>query len=333
MGDTLHICGDNFTNESIRFPDDSINNLLANTEVGSFIITASILQQNPLWNDLFPTDQKEVLKMKSLLFEKKLENKTVVFAEPKQLSYYLSLIGDDSKYEITTIDDFLLTFPKTIEERKKRILMNFYNTNSEYGAVIDIVKKEFLYFFASNNDELRFIKDYLQDCKLLKYGGMTTGTYHSSTCKIEIEGWKLLEEYTKKNNKQVFVAMAFRDETNLAYEKIAKAIIDTGFRPYRIDKEEHLNNITTEIMYEIKRSEFIITDSTYGNQGAYYEAGYATGLGIPVIWTCKHGTDDELKQWMHFDTRQINHVLWDDEDDLYKKLIKRIKGSILIDKI
>ena len=46
--------------------------------------------------------------------------------------------------------------------------------------------------------------------------------------------------------------------------------------------------------------------------------------GIPVIWTCRN---DMLKH-IHFDTRQFNHIVWDDADDLYKKLKNRI-GAVI----
>jgi len=42
------------------------------------------------------------------------------------------------------------------------------------------------------------------------------------------------------------------------------------------------NGIADEIMIESKRSKFVIVDFTYNNRGAYFEAGYAQGLGRPI---------------------------------------------------
>jgi hypothetical protein len=44
------------------------------------------------------------------------------------------------------------------------------------------------------------------------------------------------------------------------------------------------------------------------------------GLNIPVIWTC----NKEETEKIHFDTRQYNTILWEDENDLYERLTKRI---------
>ena len=48
------------------------------------------------------------------------------------------------------------------------------------------------------------------------------------------------------------------------------------------------------------------------------------GLGIPVVWTCRDTDIDKA----HFDTRQYNHIVWTDSDDLKEKLIARIEATV-----
>jgi nucleoside 2-deoxyribosyltransferase len=62
----------------------------------------------------------------------------------------------------------------------------------------------------------------------------------------------------------------------------------------------------------------MVADLTTQNNGVYYEAGYARGLNIPVVLTCKK---DESR---HFDISQVNTILWNDEDELYTLLQKRL---------
>ena len=50
-------------------------------------------------------------------------------------------------------------------------------------------------------------------------------------------------------------------------------------------------------------------DLTHGNRGAYWEAGYAEGLGKPVIYTCEQA---KFAEGSHFDTNHHLHVLWDE---------------------
>ena len=60
--------------------------------------------------------------------------------------------------------------------------------------------------------------------------------------------------------------------------------------------------------------------------GVYFEAGFAYGLSIPVIWTCHK----DLIEQVHFDTRQFNHILWETPEDLCDALKKRI-GAVIGD--
>lgn len=48
------------------------------------------------------------------------------------------------------------------------------------------------------------------------------------------------------------------------------------------------------------------------------------GMGIPVTWTCR---DTDI-QSAHFDTRQHNHIVWTDADDLRVKLVTRIEATV-----
>lgn len=128
---------------------------------------------------------------------------------------------------------------------------------------------------------------------------------------------------------QAFVAMWFDPSMVAAYDNgIAPAIRDAGYEPVRIDRKDHNNKIDDEIIAEIRRSRFVIADFTQGNSGArggvYYEAGFAHGLNVPVIFTCRA---DALID-VHFDTRQYNHIAWQDADDLRDRLAKRISATI-----
>jgi nucleoside 2-deoxyribosyltransferase len=146
-----------------------------------------------------------------------------------------------------------------------------------------------------------------------------------------LNGWQELErlELRKSDSAQAFVAMWFNDATNDAFVNgIGPAIAAAGYKPIRIDKKEHNNKIDDEIIAEIRRSRFLVADFTCElgktRGGVYYEAGFALGLGIPVIWTCKNTSMDDL----HFDTRQYAHIVWKDAGDLLVQLKNRIGATI-----
>jgi hypothetical protein len=124
---------------------------------------------------------------------------------------------------------------------------------------------------------------------------------------------------------QAFVAMWFDECMSEAYEKgIATAIREAGYEPMRIDKKGHNNKIDDEIIAEIRRSRFVVADFSGARGGVYYEAGFAHGLNMPVIFTC-HA--DEMSN-LHFDTRQYNHIAWKSVDELKDQLSKRISATV-----
>jgi hypothetical protein len=130
-------------------------------------------------------------------------------------------------------------------------------------------------------------------------------------------------------SKQAFIAMWFDDRMEDAYVKgIAPAVRDAGYEPLRIDGREHNNKIDDEIIAEIRRSRFVVADFTQGESGArggvYYEAGFAHGLNIPVIFCCRKDAIDAV----HFDTRQYNHITWETPDELRMRVAQRILATI-----
>lgn len=148
---------------------------------------------------------------------------------------------------------------------------------------------------------------------------------------ITVDGYAYLSnlERSTVDSKQAFVAMWFDDTMQAAYEDgIAPAIRDAGYEPMRIDQKEHINRIDDEIIAEIRRSRFLVADFTQGQSGArggvYYEAGFAHGLTIPVIFTCQ---EDAIGK-VHFDTRQYNHITWIAPADLRSRLAQRISAII-----
>ena len=117
---------------------------------------------------------------------------------------------------------------------------------------------------------------------------------------------------------------------------IKPALAETGYEPFRVDSKEHVGKIDDLIVAEIRRSRFVIADFTCsmvsdGQQaqavargGVYFEAGFAMGFGIPVVWTCR----EDLIGYVHFDTRQFSHIVWKSPEDLRERLANRIRAVI-----
>lgn len=144
---------------------------------------------------------------------------------------------------------------------------------------------------------------------------------------ISASGWEYLDKHRSdiQERTQAFVAMSFNPQLKSVWKNSIKPAIEkAGYTALRVDMKPHNEKIDAKIMTEIKNSRFIVSGFTQNKHGVYFEAGYALGLGIPVIWCVKK---EELEN-LHFDTRQYGHIDWENEEELMQKLYNYICAII-----
>jgi len=213
--------------------------------------------------------------------------------------------------------------PHTVSQRVAT-LINFFGKFSDFAGE-DINFQVFFDYpiaFCKNHQEFDYLLKYLES------NGVIERISEGSSYALTVYGWSKFEELKKINTEsnQAFVAMWFDKSMHDVFDNyICKALTDCKYDIMRIDMKEHNNKIDDEIIAEIRKSKFMIADFTGHRGGVYFEAGFALGLDIPVIWTCKK---TDLKE-THFDTRQFNYIDWESGDDLHKRLVNRINASII----
>ena len=176
------------------------------------------------------------------------------------------------------------------------------------------------------DNQLQVLTKHLAQEQLLDIGMRTLDSRHYT---VTVSGHNELDTGRIKETKQVFVAMWFNCEMSDAYKHgIEPAIRDVGFIPMRIDEKKDANRIDDDIITEIERSRFIVADMTHGTDGVrgsvYYEAGFAHGHGLEVIYCCRRDCMERLP----FDTRQYHHIVWETPEELRRKLSERMRARI-----
>lgn len=133
---------------------------------------------------------------------------------------------------------------------------------------------------------------------------------------LSFAGWDYYDNLQHGENtyRKAFMAMKFgEDNLNTILDNIFKpAIQQTGFELQILSDAPKAGLIDDRLRVEIQASDFIIADLTHDNLGAYWEAGYAEGLGKPVIYTCEKTKFEEDKT--HFDTNHHLTIVWDSEN-------------------
>ena len=233
--------------------------------------------------------------------------------------------------------DFLLSIePPSVHERAVKILIEInkrcfdlsYNLNLKVFDVLE-TKPWLGISYSHNGEELYYLfRMYLLDgVRYINFTDVVGG----NLLRIQItpKGYEFLENLKQDNtDSQIgFCAMWFnKDVLPIWTSAIQLAIKAAGYDAKRIDTHEHNNRIDDEIISMIRRSKFMVADFTGQRGGVYFEAGFALGLGLQVIWTCKKS---ELEN-NHLDTRQYNFVTWEEEklDEFKTNLQNRIEATL-----
>jgi hypothetical protein len=149
---------------------------------------------------------------------------------------------------------------------------------------------------------------------------------------LSFEGWKRFEKLKRGaiDSRKAFMAMKYGDKQldKIVEEVFKPAVKKTGFDLFKLPDRPKAGLIDDRLRVEIQTSRFLIADLTHENAGSYWEAGYAEGLGKPVIYTCEKGKFEEQKT--HFDTNHHLTILWDADNlgEAAEKLKVTIRATL-----
>ena len=163
--------------------------------------------------------------------------------------------------------------------------------------------------------------------EMLKSQNLVQATANPFLCQITANGWEFLQAAPASTGMICFIAMWFDESLKAIWlGPIREGVANAGYQPFRVDSKEHNDDVTDEILAGIRGSKFVLADFTGHRAGVYYEAGFAAGLGKPVVRCIRHDQVGDL----HFDTRQLNHIVWREgaEEDFSKSITARIVATI-----
>lgn len=185
-----------------------------------------------------------------------------------------------------------------------------FNQASDYSLIYARGPEEFEYYLAK-----------AQELELIELGPDGRGY------RLGLEGWRRLKrvEERTEDRKQAFIAMWVEDGKTAFYtDGIEPALDERGYSPLRVNLKQHNDRIDDRTIADIRQSSLVVADFTGQRGSVYFEAGFAKGLGIPVVWTCR---DDEVDD-LHIDTGKYNPIIWETPEDLREQLVHRIAATL-----
>lgn len=272
----------------------------------------------PAWLELQSMNNEERIKISVFTRQRNLFQNEAIWITSET-------VQENNLSPMISIPEILSNFPRRLSERIDRALISLAKMSSYTGAKVNLTLNDYP-LLCPDTAEIGGALFMLQQLLNLNY--VVGSANLPGEFQVSADGWNRvyeLESY-QTQSKQGFIAMAFASEYDEVWKAIAAAIENAGFTPFRVNQSDTNGKICDEIIAQIQRSRFVVADFTGQRNGVYFEAGYAMGLGIPVIWSCQASEIREGK--LHFDTRQYNHIDWETPEELMKRLYNRIRVTI-----
>ena len=215
-------------------------------------------------------------------------------------------------------------------QQVRNLIAHLGNTERRSGEIVGISDDDYPAFGAVDGDMLTSLLIELQ-----QRGLITQGRYVGEDgYRLTFQGWEEWESLPTTSAKSDYgiIAMSFNSPELTAFvnDCVRPAAKEVGLSLHRIDDPEIVRaGVIDNIMRQtIRDAAFVVADLTHGNNGAYWEAGFAEGLGKPVIYLC------EANLWKvertHFDTNHCTTVVWDKDkpDEFRRMFVATLKNSL-----
>ena len=271
----------------------------------------------------------------------------------KQQEPYFNFIGDEKEYinlenktNINFITDKIINdFQKiSFSEKIDKFLLFLASQSNYIGEKVEIsidefISASFIHRFNKAGQDLSREEIIIQEEEIVNYlvydTEKKTGNFleaeraenNNLKLKLNVKAWDRIGELQKNDNnsKNVFIAMSYNNTQSIR-DALKLGISRAGYTPILMDETIHNQQIVPEMFKNIRDSKFLVIDTSIPNNGAYYEAGYALGLGKEVIFCCKKDVFDDGENRPHFDVIQKQILIWENEEELTDKLEKWINS-------
>jgi hypothetical protein len=164
---------------------------------------------------------------------------------------------------------------------------------------------------AKSRDGFALILRYVREAGLVE--GNISDSMAKGTVTLSFKGWEYYEQLHRGgvSYRKGFIAMKFGVQMldELLDDILKPSVKQAGFELFNLTDTPRAGLIDDRLRVEIQSADFLIAELTHDNPGAYWEAGYAEGLGKPVIYICEKKKFDRSKT--HFDTNHHLTIVWD----------------------
>lgn len=304
------------------------------------ILSLPTERRDAVLNEVADEITNGIRKIQALLCERRLQGLPEPWVQLRDRDYWpfnWGTFDEVNPYVQVRVTELVDQWPRTVADRLDRALRNLGRTSQFLGEPMHLPEQKATQLtFATRSEEMGFAIRALKAQTYLD-SKVTTLVQDGVIAMISPAGWNRIAELEgvgrSSAQNPAFVAMWFGNEQSdespsfmneLFDETIKAAITRAGYRCDRVDLVPHNDFVMDKIIGMIRAAPFVVADFTGNRNGVYFEAGFARGLGIPVIHSCRRTHFDDA----HFDIKQINTLVWETPDQFRDGLYYRILGTL-----
>ena len=169
--------------------------------------------------------------------------------------------------------------------------------------------------YAENTEEFLFILKAAEERGYFAQANFPTG---KCTVTLSIEAWERIEDIKQvnQNSRQGFIACWFTDPPNPNNQAIIEGIKIAGYEPMILQGRHFPETVISKALSEIKKSRFVIVDLTGERKSVFFEAGYALGIGLDIIFVVEKEYWDVNKASLEFYVKNYNIKAYSSAEEL-----------------
>lgn len=231
----------------------------------------------------------------------------------------------------TDLGEFMRGFevPKNPSQKIDKLLQNLDKAaHSRVGKGLDLnYDQGGSWCYAQDTDEFVFILKSANDIGYFSEASFPTG---KARVVLSLEAWNRIESLKQANEQSRFgfVACWFETPPNPNNQAIVDGITNAGYEPIILQGKHFSETIISKALSDIKRSRFVVVDLTGQRYSVFFEAGFALGRGIDVIFVIERKYWDANKKDLEFYVKNYNIKAYEDAEQLEDIVKSAIKERI-----
>lgn len=208
--------------------------------------------------------------------------------------------------------------PATIEDKKEKCLLYLKRHTKEPLELVQLhpLSEAYHLTYSPNLQEFIYILEEMKSEKLIERIG--------SSLSLTSKGWeKALKLSIPKGDKTCFIAI-HEDSSGLRESFRQIVIPQIGAQGIDVIFPENSSIHTQDIRKQIAECDMVIADFTLPHGHVYFEAGYAEGKGVPVIYTLHVESEPRAEALLPDEALRSETIFWNTPEELAEQIKTRL---------